>query len=296
MPKNQSPDFRNVKPCSDEEFRIYKSLFTYEKTELNPSVESTQELSRSTYLETVSIDADYESERIPIHIFLPRNSSPPYQTVLYLYGDDAFFKNSIHDINYEEPEIFNKDGRAVVIPAFIGHLERRFEYLDPESDTPPPSWWRDLIHKWYRDMARVIDYLETREDIDTERLAYMGLSGSAAFAVTLLGVEDRIRAAILMSGGIWPLLQEVNPINFMPRIKIPVIMLNGRYDFQFPEKTSQDVMFSLFGTPEEDKVHKKYETGHNIWDRKEWVRDALSFLDKYFGQPKKMAENSDSKK
>jgi hypothetical protein len=46
-------------------------------------------------------------------------------------------------------------------------------------------------------------------------------------------------------------------------------------------------MFSLFGTPEEDKVHKKYETGHNIWDRKEWVRDALSFLDKYFGQPKK---------
>jgi hypothetical protein len=164
------------------------------------------------------------------------------------------------------------------------------ERIDHPWDVyPPRSWWRDHMFKWHQDLARVIDYLETREDIDTERIAYMGLSGSASRSVYLLGVEDRIKAAILLSGGLMSFqsLPEMRPINFIPRIKIPVIMLNGKYDYGFPVETNQNVMFELFGTPDDDKYHIKYETGHNVWDRNDWVKDALAFLDKYFGQPNK---------
>ena len=36
-------------------------------------------------------------------------------------------------------------------------------------------------------------------------------------------------------------------------------MLNGRYDYGFPMKTSQLVMFRLLGTPLENKRHVSYE-------------------------------------
>jgi predicted esterase len=295
LPARQPTDFREAKPCSDEEFEIYKGLYTYNKTELNPYIESTEELSRSTLLETVSIDADYENERIPIHVFLPRNSDPPYQTILYFLGDGAMFVDSIFEYGYEDAEIFNKVGRAVVVPTFKGLLERRYENLSWESEVSP-AWWKDTMFMRYRDLARAIDYLETREDIITEKLAFMGVSGSAAHAVTLLGVESRLKAAILLSGGVWPLPSEVNPINFMPRIKIPIVMLNGLYDFGFPKETNQDAMYSLFGTPDEHKYHKTYETGHSLWDKREWVKDALTFLDKYFGPPQRLVEQRDTEK
>jgi dienelactone hydrolase len=288
-------DLQIEDPCSDKEFEIYKSLYTYDKTDLNPIVDASRDLSRSSVMETVSIDSGYENEKIPIHILLPKNGDPPYQTILYFLGDFAFFTSSIFRHGYVYAEYFTKDGRAVVIPAFKGIIERSDRDLTWD-DHLTPTQTRDFIFTWYREMARVIDYLEAREDIDTGRLAYMGVSGSAARTLPLLAVEERLRAVILVSGGIWKQLPEVNPINFLPRIKIPVIMLNGKYDYQFPEKTIQDVMFRLFGTPDDDKVHKKYDTGHNVWDEMKWVRDTLAFLDKYFGPPKKLAEDRDTEK
>jgi hypothetical protein len=56
-------------------------------------------------------------------------------------------------------------------------------------------------------------------------------------------------------------------------------------------------MYRLFGTPEEHKFHKIYEnTGHNVWDKTDWLKDTLDFLDKYFGQPKRLAEDRDTQK
>ena len=39
----------------------------------------------------MSIRAAYgeDDERIPVHIYLPKNASPPYQTVIYMPGSDA---------------------------------------------------------------------------------------------------------------------------------------------------------------------------------------------------------------
>ncbi len=39
-------------------------------------------------------------------------------------------------------------------------------------------------------------------------------------------------------------------------------MLNGRYDHFFPVESSQLPLFRLLGTPEKDKKHVIYETGH----------------------------------
>ena len=100
----------------------------------------------------------------------------------------------------------------------------------------------------------------------------------------LPALEDRIRVCVLVVGGfnLQKSLPEVDELNFAPRVKVPVLMLNGRFDFFYPVETSQLPMFRLLGTPKEHKRRVQYETGHNI-PRTEGIRETLDWLDHYLG-------------
>ena len=141
---------------------------------------------------------------------------------------------------------------------------------------------------WSKDLGRSLDYLKTRTDIDSTRIAYFGFSWGGFVAPVLLGVEDRFRAAIVLAGGLMfqRAFPEAEPINFVTRVKTPFLMLNGRYDSGFPVESSQVPLFRLLGTPEKDKRHVIYDSGH-VPPRKEYVRESLDWLDKYLGPVKR---------
>jgi cephalosporin-C deacetylase-like acetyl esterase len=65
------------------------------------------------------------------------------------------------------------------------------------------------------------DYLESRDDIDSDTFGYLGLSGGAWIAPFTLAAEDRFKAAVLIAGGLYS--------DFMPpfaqRLNTPVLML-----------------------------------------------------------------------
>ena len=63
-------------------------------------------------------------------------------------------------------------------------------------------------------------------------------------------------------------------------------MLNGRYDHTFPVETAQLPYFRSLGTPEKDKKHVIYESGHAP-PRKDYIRESLDWLDKYLGPAKR---------
>ena len=79
-----------------------------------------------------------------------------------------------------------------------------------------------------------IDYIETREDIDAERLAYVGVSWGAGLRLAFAAVDERYRAVVLLGAGIdervQPTLPEASNINFAPYIRPPKLFLNGRQD------------------------------------------------------------------
>ncbi len=97
-----------------------------------------------------------------------------------------------------------------------------------------------MIH-WSKDLGRSIDYLETRPDIDRNKIGYYGYSWGASMGAIFPALENRLKVSVLDGGGFY--LQkarpEVDQINFAPRVTIPALMLNGRYDFLFPLETSQ---------------------------------------------------------
>ena len=152
-----------------------------------------------------------------------------------------------------------KAGRALLFPMYKGMYERR----SPGGPVGPNAE-RDGIIQRVKDLRRSVDYVETRADVDKNRLGYFGVSYGATLASVILANEDRFKAAVISSGGfpLGRLLPEVDNINFAPHVHVPLLMLNGRDDFTFPIDTSQRPMFGLLGTAAEDKRHVVYDGGH----------------------------------
>ena len=96
-------------------------------------------------------------------------------------------------------------------------------------------------------------------------------------------VEPRLRTLVLVAAGLDDgLPPEVDGVHFAPRVRVPVLMVNGRYDFMAPYETSQLPLFRLLGTPAADKKHVVFDCGH-VPPWPDVVRETLDWLDRYLG-------------
>ena len=234
-------------------------------------------------VEKVSFDAAYGGERLSAYLFLPKTAIPPFQTVAFFPGGGAFLSDKIDLQSVEDQlDLLLKSGRAIIVPVYKGSYERRDAY---QPGGQPPGLFRDHVIAWVKDLGRSLDYLETRKEIDSTRVAYFGASPGGAEASIMAAVEKRIKGVIIASGGFQLRrdLPEVDPLNFVAHVTVPVLMLSGRYDATFPLASSQDPLFRRLGTSEKDKKHVVYEGGHGTFPRPEAVRECLAWLDKYLG-------------
>ena len=237
-------------------------------------------------MEKVSFDAAYGRERVTAYLFLPKGASPPFQVVVYFPDASAVhMRSSAEGIQSFLPEFdfIIKTGRAVLFPIYKGTFERG-SGLKPIYWPNTSSTYRDNVIFWSKDLSRSIDYLETRQDINRNALAYEGDSWGAAMGALLPAVENRFKALILITPGFFlqERLPEVDQLNFAPHVKAPVLMLDGRYDFLWPPRISQEPMFRLLGTLTEHKRRVVYDTGHEV-PRTEMIKESLNWLDKYLG-------------
>jgi serine/threonine protein kinase len=290
-------DISKEKPVPDEIFQVYKEQFSYDKADLNVQVESRDESSENWIKERISFDAAYGGERIIGVLFLPKNVKPPYQTVIYFPGEQAFPRSKSDDLgNDMEFQLFLsfvvKNGRAALYPVYKGTMERSNNSLFQLifGDDWSSHFYTEYLIQLGKDFKRCIDYLETRPDIDSTKLAYYGMSWGATMGPIITAIEERLKASVLLAGGFILNIQrprpEANEINYITRVKVPTLMINGRYDSFFPYETAIKPMFDLLGTPEEHKELKLYETDH-IPPKNEFIRDILAWLDKYLGPVKR---------
>ena len=178
-----------------------------------------------------------------------------------------------------------RSGRALIYPVYKGTYERA---SDLQSDVQNTSnLYRDHVIAWSRDIGRAIDYIETRPDIDADRLAYLGFSWGGAMGPIMTAIEKRFRTGIFFVGGLG--MQDVQPMadpfNFLPRVTIPTFMFNGRYDSFFPVDTAIMPFYDNLGTPEADKQLTLTDANHFIaaYNADQLIRETLDWLDKYLG-------------
>ncbi len=284
----EMPDFYKEGIIPDSVFQVYRDQFSYDPKDLRAEVERRTEDSEDWVQERVSFDAAYGDERVSAHIFLPKNASPPYQTVIYFPGSGSVMHPSSEDIeHFWEFERFLsylvKNGRAVLYPVYKGTFERRNVELASIHAGRSTHQYTEYLVQLVQDFKKCIDYLETRPEIDAEKLAYLGFSWGGRLGPVIAAIESRVKTIILQVGGIQGVGRpEANPVNYMRRVKVPVLMLNGRYDLNFNLETQVKPLFDLLGTPPEQKELKIYESGHFI-PQNELIKEVLSWLDKYLG-------------
>jgi dipeptidyl aminopeptidase/acylaminoacyl peptidase len=111
------------------------------------------------------------------------------------------------------------------------------------------------------------------------------MSWGAELAPLMLAVEPRLSLGMICLGALslQPALPEADPANFAPRVRVPVLMLNGRYDYYSPVETTQDPLFKLLGSPAEHRRRVLYETSHGI-PRNAVIKEVVAWMDKYWGQ------------
>jgi hypothetical protein len=280
------PEFdpRSHRPVSDEVFQVYRQLFFYDAAPLEARIELQTENPTGWVREKISFDAAYGGERVLAHLFLPTNAPPPYQTVIYFPGSASRMMPSSEKIeSYYEFTMFLsflvREGRAVLFPVYQGTFERSSPMTATQAKAGPGYSNFEYRAQLVKDLRRCIDYLETRSDIDSGRLAYYGMSWGGYLGNIILAVEDRLRTGVLLAGGLSGIGRpEVRDTTYVTRVRTPTLMLNGKYDFSF--ETSIRPMFEMLGTRAEDKRFVVYDTDH-IPPRAEYIKEILAWLDKY---------------
>jgi dienelactone hydrolase len=272
-------DYATEKPVSDELFETIRGFYSYDPRELNARVESVDDSPKHWRKERVSFDAAYGQERVIANLYLPRNAAPPFQAVVYFPGAGAQYRDSIEKGDFVLVEFLVRSGRAVLCPMYKGTYERRSP-AGPQGEKA----WRDVNIQWAKDLARSVDYLESREDVDDDRLAYFGFSLGAWFGLVNTAVETRFSASVLLAGGLplWSAPRETDPVNFVSRVRTPTLVINGREDLLFQVETSVRPMYERLGVSEPQKKLVIIDAGH-IPPRLSVIRETLDWLDRHLG-------------
>jgi pimeloyl-ACP methyl ester carboxylesterase len=266
------------RPVADPVFALYRRMYEYDRGQLNARIVETVD-EGDWIRQLVRMNAAYAGDSLLVYLYVPKRGTKPYPAVIYWPG-----ANIIRDrVPTPRPGAISfllTSGRAVMLPVFKGTFQRGDSLYSDVQDTT--VFYRDHVIMWAKDISRGVDYLETRPDISTERLAYYGVSWGGAMGALIPAVESRIKVNVLYVAGLdfTRTRPEVDPINFLPRIKAPTLMLNGRYDFYFPIETTQRPMFHLLGTPPEQKRYVLEEGSHFV-PRTRLIQETLAWLDRW---------------
>jgi len=184
-----SRDYSLETPAGLEEFTEYARLYDYDAAPLDPIAE----LADTVFdwpMERISFTGPDGSDRMGLYLFLPTESRPPFQAVLFVSGYAQMFR-SLEDFHVLMFEFLMRAGRAVAIPILTG----TFQPYDQEDSVS-----EDVLHQkpetrveWAKEISRAVAYLESRPDVDAERISYYGMYDGATHAPIVLAIESRIR-------------------------------------------------------------------------------------------------------
>jgi serine/threonine protein kinase/formylglycine-generating enzyme required for sulfatase activity len=243
-------DIPSYTPVSEPDFKALLSHYRYEKTPLEAQVIESSETAEWRREKIAYIGAG--GDRAFAYLYLPKNFPKPFQVIHFLPpGGVERGVYTLPGIIEASLAPFIKSGRAVFGVSLKGYLERKW----PDSYTAPSPASVEFLEQtlnWVTDLRRGLDYLETRGDVDADKIAYMGPS-AGGFKMILPAVDLRYRSILLTGASVrrdqtgW--IAGANPINFVSRILAPKLMLHGRYDEASPYRTEGEPLYRLLREP-----------------------------------------------
>jgi serine/threonine protein kinase/formylglycine-generating enzyme required for sulfatase activity len=246
---------------SREVFATLASSYRYARTPLEARTEQTTETPEWKREKITFSGAN--GARAIAYLYLPNHAPRPLQVMHYLpAGDvDSGFR-SLPDSMDDRMAPFVRGGRAVFAVVLEGYIER----LRPAGFVRPAAStveFAETVVNRVTDLRRGLDYLETRTDIDMSRIAGLAPSAGSTLGLILGALETRYRAFVFIGAGLPAAYRAIsataNPINFAAHIRVPKLIIQGRYDEDTPVRTATEPLFRLLSEP---KRLTLYDGGH----------------------------------
>ena len=153
-----------------------------------------------------------------------------------------------------------------------------------------------------KDLQRAVDVLRARPNVDPARIAYLGISYGGAMGALFVGIEQRIKAAVLVvgDGGLvshftgpedssfmaslscatrvswFRSMAPIEPIRFIPHASTALLLQNGRSDNLVPEADAE----ALHTAVPQSTTIRWYNAGHGLnqqalFDRHDWLQEKI---------------------
>lgn len=223
------------------------------------------------------------------YIAVPKSARGPYSVVLLLHGltgskEDWWDERTPESGGHLSRALLGA-GYAVAMLDVQYHGER--VVYNNYDDFGPMVMQRDYSNR-YREMfvqtvidyRRLLDYLSTRKDIDSSRVAVFGYSLGGMMAFALTGTDPRVKVAVAASSPPFqrnPLRAAVAPQNFAPAVNgRPLLMMAGSRD----GGTMVEDATALFGyINSETKQLRFFDSEHML--PAEYMQVGVEWIKKY---------------
>jgi dienelactone hydrolase len=257
---------------------------------------------------TLSYPSDFvspypENNIVPVHYFLPAEGNGPFPAVVVLHYWGA------SDLRIERTlsSDLAKKGIASIIVTLPYHLQRapaktRSGEL---AILPDPSRMIATMTQAVSDTRRAIDFLVSRPEIDSNRIAMTGTSLGSIVAALTVAVEPRIRSAAFMLGGVdlahvlWhssrvvsqrdgmrsrgyteeklrATLIGIEPLTYLKnRAPFPALIIGGKYDTVMPPEDTRKLKDAI---PDSHIIW--LDTGHygGVFVQRRIIRTVTDFI------------------
>ncbi|HIE53357.1 MAG TPA: alpha/beta fold hydrolase [Armatimonadetes bacterium] len=285
-------------PVDEATYRVFLEFYQYDRDlPLNAQVLEVRD--QGTFsVEKISFVSTHH-ETVYGYLILPKERPGPVSCVLFLHGYGGSKEDGLM-----AGALLAATGRACLALDAQYHGDRKREGVDIYS--PFLYRDRDALIQTVVDWRRGIDYLETRPEIDPQRIGLIGGSMGAILGAVLTAVEPRVKVPVLVVGGAdWGLMAEksqleagirlrearpnldfdelarilapVDPLHFAAHISPrPLLLQNGRFDNIVPVEANQ----RLYEVAREPKHIDWYDAGHDL-PLDQVVPRITAWLDKY---------------
>jgi cephalosporin-C deacetylase-like acetyl esterase len=221
---------------------------------------------------------------------VPKEGEAPFPVIILMHG-----LGDRKTVDYVE--VGNKyllDAGYAVLRLDISNHGDRFKYdYDFDLTDGYRYWTRGMITQTVFDLRRAIDFIQTRNELDPQRVGYFGISLGGIIGTLFCSVDDGVKVpVIVLAGGNLNLmfgkkalsedtkdfLSIIDPINFVAMISPrPLLMINAENDDVVPPITSK----LLFKAAKEPKKIIWYPTKHHDIPIDKVYPDGIHWFDEY---------------
>jgi len=254
-----------------------------------PLKDSVNLLSDSAGIELYSVEyTSTHNERVTGLLSIPRGKTGSIPVIILLHG-----LGDRKTVDYIEAgnTLLTQHGYAVLRIDVANHGDRKVYDYDFDLTDGYKYWTRDIISQTVFDLRRAVDFLETRDDLDKDRIGFFGISLGGMIGTVFCSVDNRVAVPVIaLAGGNLSLMfgveaitdeakeyfSIIDPINFIAEIKPrPLLMINAENDEVIPPITSR-MLFKEAGEP---KQIIWYNSKHRDLPVEEAYMSAISWFD-----------------